>query len=73
MLVLTRTLGEKIVIDERITLVIVRIGPGNVRIGIEAPREMRIRRAELEADTVEIPIPPGASIDGDTLAALAGV
>jgi carbon storage regulator len=47
MLVLSRKVGAKIVIDERITLTVVRIEGGQVRLGIEAPREVPIQREEL--------------------------
>lgn len=47
MLVLSRKAGERIHIGENITLTIVRIGSNNVRIGIDAPRELNIVRDEL--------------------------
>jgi carbon storage regulator len=47
MLVLSRKPGERILIGSDITVTIVRIGPNNVRLGIEAPRDMNIVREEL--------------------------
>jgi len=47
MLVLTRTMGEKIVLDGGITLAVLEIRGGQVRIGIDAPQGTKIRRAEL--------------------------
>jgi carbon storage regulator len=47
MLALTRKLGEKIVIAGDITLTVLAVERGRVRIGIEAPRELPIYRAEL--------------------------
>ena len=47
MLVLSRKPGERIHIGDDITLTVVRIGPNNVRVGIEAPRDMNIVREEL--------------------------
>ena len=47
MLVLSRKPGERIMIGDEVTVTIVRIGPNNVRIGIEAPRTMNIVRGEL--------------------------
>jgi carbon storage regulator len=47
MLVLSRKVGERVIIDERIAITVVRIGPNAVRLGIEAPQEMNIRREEL--------------------------
>ena len=47
MLVLSRKLGEKIVIGDNICITLVDIDRGKVRVGIEAPREVPIYRAEL--------------------------
>lgn len=47
MLVLSRKPGERILIGDDIAVTIVRIGPNNVRIGIDAPRSMNIVREEL--------------------------
>lgn len=47
MLVLTRRLGESITIGENIRLVIVDIDGNQVKLGIEAPREIEIYREEL--------------------------
>ncbi len=47
MLVLSRKPGERILIGDNVTVTIVRIGPNNVRLGIEAPRELNIVREEL--------------------------
>ena len=48
MLVLARKVGEKILIGENISVTVVRIAPGVVRIGIEAPNEMPIVREEIQ-------------------------
>ena len=47
MLVLSRKPGERIMIGDAVTITVVRIGPNNVRLGIDAPREMNIVREEL--------------------------
>lgn len=47
MLVLSRKTGERIQIGNDVVVTIVRIGPNNVRIGIEAPRELSVIREEL--------------------------
>lgn len=51
MLVLTRRTDQKIVVDERIEISVLRIGASAVRIGIQAPRDVTIRRGELERRT----------------------
>ena len=47
MLVLTRKADEQILIGDDITLTLVRVRGNSVRIGIDAPREVRVRRGEL--------------------------
>ena len=47
MLVLTRRLGESITIGENIRLVVVDIDGNQVKLGIEAPRNIEIYREEL--------------------------
>lgn len=47
MLVLTRKENEKIVIGEDVTITVVSIGPGRVKIGINAPKWMTIDRQEV--------------------------
>lgn len=46
-LVLNRRLGEKILIGNDITVQVIDIDRGRVRIGIEAPRDIAIDREEL--------------------------
>ncbi len=48
MLTLTREPGEKIVIGDDIVITVVSVSEnGRVRLGIEAPRQIRIDRAEV--------------------------
>ncbi|TWT83307.1 hypothetical protein CA13_47720 [Planctomycetes bacterium CA13] len=47
MLILSRKENESIHIGDDIVVVVTRIGRNRVQIGIDAPREMRIRRSEL--------------------------
>ncbi len=53
MLVLTRKIGEGIVIDDDVTITVVEVKGGNVRIGIDAPREKKIYRQEIFDRIVE--------------------
>lgn len=55
MLVLSRKVGEKIVIDDNITLTVLAIVNGRIRLGVEAPREVPVRRSEVE------PLPEGSA------------
>ena len=47
MLVLSRKVGESVIIDGRIMVKIVRVDGEAVRIGIEAPSEVPIHRQEI--------------------------
>jgi len=50
MLILSRKVGERILIGDKITVTVVKIGHGGVRIGIEAPPELAVVREELAAE-----------------------
>ena len=47
MLVLSRKLNEKIVIDGGIVLTVVKIDRNQIRLGIEAPSHVRVFREEI--------------------------
>lgn len=47
MLVLTRKISEKIVIGDDIEIVLVDIGKDQVKIGINAPRSVKVHRWEV--------------------------
>ena len=47
MLVLTRKVGESIVIGEGITVTIVDVKGDTVRVGVDAPREVKVQRSEV--------------------------
>lgn len=44
MLVVTRKDGESITIGDEIEITVVEVGVGQVRLGIQAPRELEVRR-----------------------------
>jgi carbon storage regulator CsrA len=50
MLVLTRREDEAIVIDGRIKVTVVEIRGSQIRLGIEAPKEIPIQREEIIGD-----------------------
>jgi len=68
MLVLSRKVGEKLVIGDNITLTINRISGNRVTIGIEAPGSVKIVRGELERFPDSRPTPVGASVPAGELA-----
>jgi carbon storage regulator len=62
MLVLSRKVGERILIGDNIAVTVVRITGSGVRIGVEAPSEMAVIRQELkdhlESQTAQEPLVP---------------
>ncbi len=66
---LSRKLGEKVFIGDRICVTVVDIDRGKIRIGIEAPRHVPVYRQELmtpeqqrEFTTVRPPPSPPAAV-----------
>jgi carbon storage regulator len=54
MLILTRRSGESILIGNEIAVTVLGRQGGHVRLGIVAPRRVRVLRSELSGD----PLPP---------------
>ena len=52
MLVLTRRPSESIIIANNIKITVVSVGPGRVKLGIEAPANVRVDRQEIH-DKIE--------------------
>ena len=48
MLVLSRKVGQRILIGDNIAVTVVRVAQGAVRIGVEAPNNMTIVREEIQ-------------------------
>lgn len=73
MLVLSRKLGEKLVIGDNITVVVSRVAGNRVTLGIEAPGDVRIIRGELRPEfEVEVPAArsgSGFDVESDTAVA----
>lgn len=62
MLVLTRRVGESVVIGEEIRVRVVAVKGNQVRLGIDAPRKIQVRRDEVEISAGEgAEMTPGAS------------
>ena len=47
MLILTRKSGERITIGDDIVITVLEIKGGQVRLGVEAPREVEVHREEI--------------------------
>ncbi|MGI6488884.1 MAG: carbon storage regulator CsrA [Syntrophomonadaceae bacterium] len=47
MLILTRKIDESIIVGDNIKITVIEIQGDNVRIGIDAPRELSIHREEI--------------------------
>lgn len=48
MLVLSRNVGEQIIIDGKITITVVSIKGDKVRVGITAPKTVAVNRKEIQ-------------------------
>ncbi|MFM7318348.1 MAG: carbon storage regulator [bacterium] len=56
MLVLSRRLGQRFQIGEDVRITIVKVDRNSVRIGIEAPSDVLVRREEIvEGEEIENP------------------
>lgn len=58
MLVLTRKVAETIRIGEDVVIKVIKTGKGTVRIGIEAPANVRVLRGELVEESAPAPVIP---------------
>ena len=47
MLILTRRVGEKLVIGENVTVTVLGVKGNQVRIGINAPKDVSVHREEI--------------------------
>lgn len=52
MLVIARKVGETIKISDNISITVTRIGFNQVKLGIEAPKNVNIVRSELEGNRI---------------------
>jgi carbon storage regulator len=61
-LVLTRKPGEQIIIADNIRITVVGVGPGRVKIGIEAPPSVQVDRQEVHEKRRLETAPPPAEV-----------
>jgi carbon storage regulator len=60
MLILTRRIGETVVIGDNVEVTVMGVNGSQVRIGIEAPKDMRVDRTEIRA-RIDAEKRPGAA------------
>ncbi len=76
MLVLTRKLGENIRIGDSVKITVLEVRSGQVKLGIEAPPEVKVHREEIYARIqeenrraqrrkAETPTGTGAAVEGE--------
>jgi carbon storage regulator len=70
MLVLTRRVGETIKIGDDIEIEVLEVRPGIVRVGVRAPKSVRVLRGELVAEVATANTAALVVGDVDNLAAL---
>lgn len=70
MLILSRKIGEAIILDEKVTVRVIDISKGVVRLGFDAPNDMLILREELEEEVKKANIEASAKVDESTLSSL---
>jgi carbon storage regulator len=74
MLVLSRRNGEEILVGDNVVVKVLSVGNGRVRVGIEAPRDVLVRRSELLSDDrIVSPASKTRRMDIATVAELAGI
>ena len=56
MLVLSRKIGEKLVIGDNITVEVMRISGNRITLGLAAPAEVKILRGELTQNQAKSPM-----------------
>lgn len=72
MLVLSRKVGERILIGENIAVTVVRVTGGGVRLGVEAPSDMAVVRQELKTRQTQEPQEPQRGSSAQTPCKVAG-
>ena len=66
MLVLSRRVGEEIIINDNIRVTVVAVKGDRVRLGIVAPRDVNVDRSEVHLRRAQFdPVPVGCTADAD--------
>jgi len=66
MLVLARKVGQSIVIDDQIEILVIEVRGDQVRLGIEAPRSIPVHRKELLEQIRAENVKAAGDVDADT-------
>lgn len=61
MLVLSRRDGEQILVGDDVVISVLSVAHGRVRVGIEAPRNIPVRRSEILSQPRNVPADPPCS------------
>jgi carbon storage regulator len=67
MLVLSRRVGERLLIGDDIVITVIEVRGDGVRLGIDAPREVRVHRAEV-LEAVQAANLAASAVDDDAVA-----
>lgn len=73
MLVLARKLDESIVIGDNITVKIISIDKGVIKLGIDAPKDVSIVRSELLEDVKDLNIAASKEVGLENLSLLSKI
>lgn len=65
MLVLSRRVGEEIVINDNIRVTVVAVKGDRVRLGIVAPRDVNVDRSEVHERRMQFAVPAVVGSDAD--------
>jgi carbon storage regulator len=65
MLVLSRRVGERLLIGDDIVLTVIEVRSDGVRLGIDAPRSVRVHRAEVIEAVTAANVEASAVTDAD--------
>lgn len=69
MLVLSRRVGERLMIGDDIVVTVIEVRGDGVRLGIDAPREVRVHRAEV-LEAVRAANVAASAVDDEAVAQL---
>jgi carbon storage regulator len=65
MLVLSRRVGEEIIINDNIRVTVVAVKGDRVRLGIVAPRDVNVDRSEVHERRIQFAVPAMVGADAD--------